>query len=101
MEGASTLELIAELAVGVLGFSGIVAALGQYASGAWTALDRRRFFSMVLLGALVILLALQPFPLHHAGLGAGTLWGWCSGVGAVLIVLFAIARSATPSWVFR
>jgi hypothetical protein len=98
MEGASTLELLAELAVGVLGFSGIVAALGRRSSAAWTPLDQRRFFSMVLLGALVIVLALLPFPFHHAGLEGARLWGWSSGIAAPVILLFTIAvRRATPA----
>jgi hypothetical protein len=91
MEGAGTLEAIAELAVGVLGFSGIVAALGQRASGEWTALDRRRFFAMVFVGAAVILLSLLPFPLYHAGLRAGSLWGWASAGGGALALFFPFA----------
>ncbi|MEN8162141.1 MAG: hypothetical protein ABFS41_18875 [Myxococcota bacterium] len=87
MEGASTLELLAELAVGVLGFSGIVVAIGRRQAGKWTPIDQRRFFSMVLIGALVIVLALLPFPLHHAGLDGASLWGWSSGIAAPLILL--------------
>jgi hypothetical protein len=90
MEGASILALLAELAIGVLGFSGIVAALGRRDSNEWTPLDKRRFFSMVLIGALVVVLSLLPFPLHHAGLQASSLWSWSSGVGAVLILSVAI-----------
>jgi hypothetical protein len=90
MEGAGTLELLAELAVGVLGFSGIVAALARRAPGEWAPIDQRRFFSMVLIGALVVILALLPFPLHYAGLGTSSLWGWSSGLGAVLVVSVAV-----------
>ena len=90
MEGAGTLELLAELAVGVLGFSGIVAAIGPRASGEWSPIDRRRFFTMVFIGALVIVLTLLPFPLHYAGLEATSLWGWSSGIGALLIFLILI-----------
>lgn len=91
MEGAGTLEAIAELAVGVLGFSGIVVALGRRASGEWTALDRRRFFSMIFVGAVVIILSLLPFPLYHAGLRGGVLWGWASAAGGAVALLFATA----------
>ena len=98
MEGASTLELLAELAVGVLGFTGIVAAIGQRASGEWTPFDQIRFFSMVFVGALVIILALLPFPLHYAGLEAASLWSWSSGVGALLSFFFFIGLvRATPN----
>jgi hypothetical protein len=98
MEGASTLEILAELAVGVLGFSGIVAAIARRGSVGWSRLDRRRFFSMVYLGALVIVLALLPFPFHHAGLQAASVWGWSSGLGAIAIVLATLGlRRASPA----
>ena len=98
MEGAGTLELLAELAIGVLGFSGIVAAIGQRGSGEWAPMDRGRFFFMVFSGALVIILALLPFPLHYAGLEVASLWSWSSGAGALLIFLYFIGvKRATPN----
>jgi hypothetical protein len=93
MEGASTLELLAELAIGVLGFSGLVAALGRRASGEWSFRDRLRFFSMIFIGASVVALALIPFPLYHAGISAESLWGWSSGIGMLLILLFPVGMS--------
>ena len=38
MEVVGTLELLAELSIAVLGFSGVVAVLGRRASGDWTDL---------------------------------------------------------------
>jgi hypothetical protein len=89
MEGAGTLELLAELAVGVLGFSGIVAAIGRRASGELGPLDQRRFGAMVLIAALVVVLALLPFPLHYAGLREVQLWSWSSGIAALLSIPIA------------
>jgi hypothetical protein len=96
MEGASSLELLAELAVGVLGFSGIVVVLGQRVSGEWSSIDHRRFFSMIFVGALVIALTLLPLPFYYAGLEDEALWGWSSGIGAVLALLcnFAVLRTS-------
>ena len=47
MEVAGILQLLAELSIGVLGFSGVVAVLGRRASGEWTDLDRIRFRVMI------------------------------------------------------
>jgi len=88
MEGASTLELIAELAIGLLGFSGIIAALARSGAGQLNLIDRARFSTMVLLGALAEVLALLPFALYHSGLESHALWGWASGLGAVALILF-------------
>jgi hypothetical protein len=101
LEGAGTLELLAELAIGALGFSGIVAAIGQRGSEGWGPSYRRRFFSMVFTGALVIVLALLPFPLHYAGLQAPSLWAWSSGAGGLLILATgaAVVRASPASGV--
>ncbi len=90
MEGAGILELIAELAVAILGFSGIVTAVFRFGDSGFTAVDRVRFFTMVLLGSLVVVLALLPFPVHYLGAGEQALWAWSSALGAATI--FAMNR---------
>ena len=100
MEGASTLELLAELSIGLLGFSGIVVAVGRRDSRALNPAERARFFTMVLVGALVEILALLPFALHHSGLESNALWGWASILAAAATVfmnlMLARAARATP-----
>lgn len=91
MQGAGTLELLAELAVAVLGFSGVVAALGRRASGEWSRLDRMRFRGMVRIALFVLVLSLLPFPLDSAGLAASQVWGWSSGIGLLLFVLVSVS----------
>jgi hypothetical protein len=91
MQGAGTLELLAELAVAVLGFSGVVAALGPRASGEWSNLDRVRFRGMVRIAVFVLVLSLLPFPLENAGLSAAQVWGWSSGIGFLLCVLALVS----------
>jgi hypothetical protein len=90
VQGAGTLELLAELAVAVLGFSGVVAVLGRRASGDWTELDRTRFRNMVHTAVLALVLSLLPLPIRSAGFGEPTVWGWSSGIGTVLCVLFLV-----------
>jgi hypothetical protein len=82
MEGAEILQLLAELAVGVLGFSGVVAVLGRRGAGEWAPEDRSRFFWMVWATALVLVSSLIPFLLHHGGIAGPPLWGWCSAIAA-------------------
>ena len=91
MENAGVLQLLAELALGVLGFSGVVAVLGRRSAGEWAPIDRVRFFTMISLAGLVLLLALLPFPFHSAGFASQPIWGWCSGVGAILLVCNGVA----------
>jgi hypothetical protein len=87
MDYAATLQLLAELAVAVLGFSGVVAVLGRRSAGEWTRLDRMRFFAMVRLTVIVLVLAVLPLPFHFAGLSGEATWGWCSGIAAVGVIL--------------
>jgi hypothetical protein len=97
MENAETLRLVAELAIGVLGFSGVVAVLGRRGAGEWAPIDRVRFLTMVHAAALVLTLALLPFPFHSAGLASEVIWGWCSALAAVLSVfMFAARRIGDP-----
>lgn len=91
MEYAGILELIAELAVAVLGFSGVVAVLGRRSAGEWTQLDRIRFFSMVRLTVGVLVLAVLPFPFHFAGYTGDQTWGWLSAIGAAIMGLNLVA----------
>ena len=91
MEYAGVLELIAELAVAVLGFSGVVAVLGRRSEGEWTQLDRIRFFSMVRLTVGVLVLAVLPFPFLFAGFTGEQTWGWSSAIGAAFMGLYLVA----------
>ncbi len=101
MENAGILQLLAELAIGVLGFSGVVAVLGRRSAGEWTPVDRFRFFGMVQSTALVLVLAVLPFPFHSAGFASESIWGWCSGASAVLMVLAVVAsRNRAPRGVW-
>jgi hypothetical protein len=91
MEVMGTLELLAELSIAVLGFSGVVAVLGRRASGDWADLDRYRFRMMVRIAALVLVLSLLPFPFRSAGFSESSVWGWSSGIGTLLYVLLFVS----------
>ncbi len=91
MEGAEILQLLAELAVGVLGFSGVVAVLGRRSAGEWSPVDRARFFGLVWFTALILASSLIPFLLHHGGIAGPPLWGWCSAIAAAAWTLMLAA----------
>jgi hypothetical protein len=82
MEGSEILQLLAELAIGILGFSGVVAVLGRRSAGDWAPVDRTRFLWMIWATALVLASSLIPFLLYHSGIGGRPLWGWCSAIAA-------------------
>jgi hypothetical protein len=98
MDYAGVLQLLAELAVAVLGFSGIVAVLGRRSSGEWTHLDRFRFFTMIRLTASVLVLAVLPLPFHFAGLPEVAIWGRCSGIAAVIVILNLAVTFLDGAW---
>ena len=103
MENAGILQLVAELALGVLGFSGVVAALGRRSAGEWAPIDRVRFFGMIRITALVLVFSVMPFPFYSAGLASEVIWAWCSGLAAVLLVLSSVAArllDSSPNGVF-
>ncbi len=91
MEYAEILQLLAELAVAVMGFSGIVAVLGRRSKGEWNRVDRIRFFSMVRLTISVLVLALLPFPFYFAGYTDETIWGLSSAIASLVVVLNLVA----------
>ncbi len=101
MQGAGILELISELAIAILGFSGVVVALGSRASGTWSLHDRLRFLGMIRAAACVLVLSLLPFPFHAAGKSGADLWMWCSGIGAVVSIVYYWLNTGTDlreSW---
>jgi hypothetical protein len=90
MQNSGILQLLAELALGVLGFSGVVAVLGRRSEGEWTPVDRVRFFGMVRVTALVLVLAVLPFPFYSASFASEAIWAWCSAIAVVICVLVQV-----------
>ena len=95
MQGVGTLELIAELAVALLGFSGVVAVLGRRASGEWSAVDSQRFSGMITQSVTVLAMTLIPLPFYYAGFDSHELWGWASAICAVLSILVTLTSQAS------
>ena len=81
MEASDELLTIAELAIGLAGFSGVVVVFrGQ---GGLRLVDRFRFLSVLSQALTVLVLAFVPFGFHYAGQSGQALW---MGSSAVMVV---------------
>ena len=60
MENTQTLETIAEVAIALAGFSGIVAVLGQRSSGKWSPTERVRLRLLLEVSLLAVFLSFLP-----------------------------------------
>ncbi len=93
MEASDELLTIAELAIGIAGFSGIVVAFSHRRGLRET--DRWRFITLFLLAMLALILAFVPFGFHHAGQAGPALWKGSSAVMLVFsigVTWFVLAR---------
>jgi len=90
MEGSDVLQTIAEVAIALTGFTGIVAALrGQTVESLSSFILFR--FRVLLIASLVALgLALLPFLFHYLGASPPVTWSVCSAVVAVVMVPLTI-----------
>jgi hypothetical protein len=77
MEAREELLTIAEIAVGLAGFSGVVAAFLQ--RGGLPPADRLRFVGIFVTAFIAVVLAFVPIALEHGGLRDGSLWRLSSG----------------------
>lgn len=78
IRGGEVLLTMAQVAVGLAGFSGVVTAFSRTRD--FPAEDRVRFLMLVGGSFFVILLALVPFILELGGMPERETWRWSSGV---------------------
>ncbi len=91
MTSVEFLAMVAQLSVSILGFSGIVIAVGSRASGDLSAIDRVRLLGLLteslipLVIALVVMIVLTTATQGHG------IWSACSAVySAIVPVMFAV-----------
>ena len=97
MEGSDILQTIAEVAIALTGFTGIVVALGDRSHAPLSGFGRARF-RILLAGSLAaLILSLLPFLLHHNGVPPHAIWAICSG----LVVLYMVPIVIVDVRVFR
>ena len=82
MEASDELLTIAELAIGLAGFSGVAVAFTR--RGGLRPVDRFRFIALFSQALSIVVLAFVPIGFHHAGQVGPALW---MGSSAVMLVL--------------
>lgn len=107
MESSDVLLTLAEIAIGLAGFSGVVAAFSRTRS--FSPEDRVRFLMLIGGTFSVVVLAFVPFLMRYAGMEGSEVWRWSSAVFAVVFaVAFPLIRAgrktilkygtAAPGW---
>ncbi len=88
MNAPDALLTIAEMAIGVAGFSAVVAAFSGPRS--LTVNDRRRFVWLFANAFVAALLAFVPVLLHEGGLSGAALW---RGASACMVAVWVVAAA--------
>ena len=87
MQASDELLTLAELAIALAGFSGVVVAFGQ--RGEVTVLDRWRFAALLSISMSAAVLAFLPAVLNLLGISGSFLWRTSSAVYLFVAVLHA------------
>jgi hypothetical protein len=74
MEEGENLRTLAEVAIALAGFTGVVAVLGRRASGAWPPLDLLRLHMLLATSVGVLMLSFIPALLEALNISGTSLW---------------------------
>jgi hypothetical protein len=91
MDIGSALLAMAQVAVGLIGFSSVLVALSGEPSR-WSALDSFRIKGMLASAIILLLLSLVPFLLQFLGLAGPLVWRCSTGLLAGLLAIGMIAN---------
>lgn len=86
MEGSDILQTVAEIAIALTGFTGIVVALGERSGGGFAGFAMVRFRILLAASLAALAFALLPFLLYHLGVSARATWSICSASVAAFMV---------------
>ena len=86
MDIAETLLTVAQVAMGLAGFSSVLVALSGEPSK-WSSVDSFRISGMLSASLAALFLALAPFLLHFFGVDTALVWRWSSGLVAGFLFL--------------
>ena len=92
MSEAETLRLIAEIAIAVAGFSGVVVVLGRRAGGSW---EVGRIWMLLVQALGAALFAFAPLLLETAGLSTSLNWRISNGALGLFNVGVVVGVAAT------
>ena len=97
MEPVELLTAIIEASVALIGFSGLVIALGRRSSGEWSPLEKLRLVNLLGVGVILLGCTLLALILLSAGLSHAVVWALSSVAWVVLVLPFAVwAFSRAP-----
>ena len=85
MEAEPILGVYAQLAVLIVGLSGIVGVAGNRATGNWQIADYSRFWTMMVSGFSLLFQAIFPIILLHFSLTPQAVWVWSSATAALIV----------------
>jgi hypothetical protein len=98
MQPSEALDIVAQVAVTLAGFAGIVVVFRPEALHQWSALDRFRLRLLLINSALPLVFALFAILLLSIDPAPTVIWRWCSGFSLVVDVAFLISgRSLSRS----
>ena len=87
MQDSDLLQTIAEIAIALAGFTGVVAFLGERARGKWRSVDLFRFSNLLGTSIAALLLSFAPILLFKLGAPEAAAWRSSSGLIAVYLVI--------------
>jgi hypothetical protein len=90
VEGSDILQTIAEIAIALTGFTGIVVALGGRTRDGFSGFVMVRFRILLVASLAALAFALLPILLHHLAVPAAVVWSLSSAVVAAFMVPIVI-----------
>jgi hypothetical protein len=90
VQDTDLLQTIAEIAITLAGFTGVVAFLGDRARGKWRAVDLLRFNNLLNNSIAALLFSFTPILLFKLGTSEPTAWRCSSGFLAAYILIAAL-----------
>jgi hypothetical protein len=90
MDQVELLTAIIEASVALIGFSGLVVALGRRASGEWSPVEKLRLINLLGTGVILLGCTLLALTLLSAGLSHAVVWALSSVAWVVLVLPFLV-----------
>jgi hypothetical protein len=86
----NALSTLAEIAIAIAGFSGIVSVFGRRSVGPWSVADRNRLLALVIVSLTALLFSVLPFVLLSIPVSESTCWQSLSFLLVIPTVMFAV-----------
>ena len=87
MQDTDLLQTIAEIAIALTGFTGVVGFLGNQSRDEWRAVDLLRFKNLINNSIAALLLSFTPILIFKLGASEPTTWRWSSGLIAAYLLI--------------